>query len=955
MVLKKLKKHAPLVLLSTAVIIGCSVKKTTVRTDARPADSIAVIPAEPLPLDTAITTGKLANGFSYYIRRNVEPKNRAQLYLALKAGSILETHNQQGLAHFIEHMSFNGTTHYPKNELVNYLQKSGIRFGADLNAYTSFDETVYQLPVPTDDPELFKNAMQIMRDWAQEASLDAAEIEKERGVVLEEKRLGKGAQERMRNKYLPLLLNNSRYSNRLPIGTEDVLKNATKETLRQFYQDWYRPDLQALIVVGDINVKEIEQMIKNTFSDLKNPETEKPRTEYKIPLLNKNQFIAVTDREMPYTVAQILVKHPKLEIKTTADMRSSIIRSLYNEMMDDRFGELMKQANPPFLQGSSSISGFLAGLDVAASVVVAKPGEFEKGFKAVLTETERAKRFGFTQTELDRAKQSYLTAMEAAYKEKDKTNSQNYVREYLRLFLEGEASPGIDYEYSFAKKMLPGITLSEINAVTKKYLTDINRDVIIMAPEKEAANLPAEATVNSWIQSVQQENLTAYVDQVSNEPLISGKITSGKIVSERKLENIGVTELVLSNGVKVILKPTDFKNDEISFSGFSPGGSSLYSDADYQSAANASPIISRSGVGQFNAIQLPKLLTGKRVSVTPYISERFEGISAFAAPKDLETALQLTYLYFTQPRKDQEIFQAYVSQQAGAIANRSNDPSSVFSDTINAVLGRHNIRRTGPSIEKINQINLDKAYNIYKERFADASDFTFTFVGSFKPEEIKPLLEQYLAALPSTARKEQAKDLGIYAPAGKLTKTVYKGQEDKATVRLYFSGDYTYSEENNNQLSALAEVLQIKLIERLREEESGVYSPGAFVNYSKYPRNRYSFTIVFGCAPANVDKLVKAALDEIGKIRKNGAQAADIGKFLAEEKRTTEVQLKENGFWSGYLSSKYQNSEDPRDILHYIDSLKNITPGSLKAAANKYLSGNNFIKFVLLPENKQGS
>jgi zinc protease len=912
----------------------------------------AAAKAESLPLDTAIKVGKLPNGFTYYIRRNTEPKNRAQLYLAIKVGSILENENQRGLAHFMEHMSFNGTKNFPKNKLVDYLQKSGIRFGADLNAYTSFDETVYQLPVPTDDPELFKNALQIMRDWAQDASLDSAEIEKERGVVLEEKRLGKGAGERMQNKYLPMMLNNSRYSHRLPIGTEEVLSGFKHETLKQFYTDWYRPDLQALIVVGDVNVKEVEQLIKAKFSDLKRPAKAPERTEYKIPLLDKNQFITVTDKEFPYTLAQIMVKHPERKLKTTNDLRAATVRTLYNQMMGARFSELMKQANPPFLQAGSSIGSFIAGLDVASAVVYAKPGELEKGFKATLSEIERVKRFGFTQSELDRAKQSYLTSMEAAYNERDKTSSENYVQEYVRLFLDGEASPGITYEYNFAKKVTPGIALSEVNSLAKQYLVDENRDVLIMAPDKDAASLPSEATVNSWIAEAKNGKLSAYVDQVSDKPLLAVKPTPGKIVAEKKIEEIGVTELTLSNGIKVILKPTDFKNDEITFSAFSPGGTSLYSDADYQSAAYASSIVTRGGVAEFNSIQLPKMLTGKRVSVSPYISERTEGISGFAAPKDLETALQLTYLYFTAPRKDAEMFDAMMAQQRGTLANRSSDPNSVFADTVAAVLGNYNIRRTGPSIEKLEQVKLDRAYDIYKERFADASDFTFTFVGSFKPEQIRPLLEQYLGALPATNRVEQAKDLGIVIPAGKIEKAVYKGQEPKAIVRLVFSGAYTYNKETNNELDALGEVLQIKLIERLREEESGVYSPGARMSYLKYPKNRYSFTVSFGCAPENVDKLVAATLEEINKIKTNGAQAGDIEKFVAEERRSTETQLKQNGFWLSYISGQYQNHESPLDILSYVDSLKKITSEDLKKAANNYLSGANLIKLVLLPEKK---
>ena len=911
-----------------------------------------VIKQAPLPLDPNIRVGKLDNGFTYYIRKNTEPKNRAQLYLVNKTGSILENDNQRGLAHFMEHMSFNGTKNYPKNDLVNYLQKAGVRFGADLNAYTSFDETVYQLPIPTDDPEVFKNGMQIMRDWAQDASLTDEEINKERGVVLEEKRLGKGAQQRMQEKYLPLLFNNSRYSNRLPIGTEEVLKNFTAETLREFYKDWYRPDLQALIVVGDINVNETEQMIRAKFSDLKVPANPRPRTEYTIPLTGKNQFIKVTDPEMPVTVAQILIKHPEAELKTTTDYRNSMKRSLFNRMLQARYSELMKQADPPFLQGSGGISGFLAGLDVYNASVVAKPGELEKGFKAVLTETERVKKFGFTETELQRAKDAYLLNFETAFKEKDKTSSENYVQEYVRLFLDGEASPGIEWEYNFVKNNIGGITLNEVNALAKKYITDVNRDVIIMAPEKEKENLPDEQTVSAWIKSVKTAPLTAYVDEVSDKPLLADKPAAGKVVEEKTITGIGVTEWTLSNGVRVVLKPTDFKNDEISFSAFSPGGTSLYSDADYQSAASAASIIQRSGVGEFNSVELPKLLTGKRASVFPYISERSEGLSGVTNPKDLETALQLVYLYFTQPRKDAEIFKGLITQQKGSLANRGNDPNSVFSDTLAAVLGNYNIRRTGPSLEKVEQIELDRAYEIYKERFADASDFTFTFVGNFDPKQIKPLLEQYLGGLPSADRNESPKDLGITPPSGKISKTVYKGQEEKASVRLFFTGAYEYDRETNIQMDALAEILQIKLIERLREDEGGVYSPGAGVSYSKYPTGRYSFYIAFGCSPENVEKLIASSIDEINKIRENGAQPVDIQKFIAEETRTTEIQLKENGFWLGYLTGQYQNKENPLSVLTYIEALKKITPETVKATANRFLSGKNLIKAVLLPEKK---
>ena len=916
---------------------------------SQPAVKPASAKGQVLPLDSAVKTGKLANGFTYYIRKNTEPKNRVTLYLATKVGSILENDDQQGLAHFMEHMSFNGTRHFPKNELVSYLQKAGVRFGADLNAYTSFDETVYQLPIPTDDPEVLKNGFLIMRDWAQDATLDSMEIEKERGVILEEKRLGKSAQQRLQDKYLPVIFNKSRYSNRLPIGTEEVLKNFTPATIRSFHTDWYRPDLQALIVVGDIDVNATEKTIKDLFSSLKSPSKPRPRTEYTIPLTQKNQFFAATDKEFPVTVIQAFIKHPESKLITTTDYRNSIIRSLYNRIIGERFAELSKQANPPFIQGGSSIGGFLANLDVASSVVVGKPGELEKGFKAVWTEVERAKRFGFTQTELDRAKEAMIQNIETAYKERDKTNSDNYVQEYLNLFLKQEASPGIAYEYNFYKSNLGGITLAEVNDVVKKYLVDVNRDIIILGPDKDAANLPTETTVNAWVVDVQNSTITAYVDNVSDKPLLATKPVAGKVVGETKRNDLGITEWVLSNGVKVKLKPTDFKNDEVNFNAFSPGGSSLYSDAEYESAARASSLINNSGVAEYNSVQLSKYLTGKKVRVSPYIGERTEGISGSATPKDLEVALQLVYLYFTHPRKDVEVYNGLLSQEKASLANRSNDPASVFSDTISAVLGNYSVRRTGPSLEKYDKINLDRAFEIYKDRFADASDFTFTFVGSFDIEKIKPLIEQYLGALPSTKRIENAKDLGIHVPEGVIQKQVYKGQEQKSTVRLVFSGVYQYNETENNLLDALSGVLNIKLIERLREEESGVYGVGSRASYTKYPQNRYTFSVSFGCAPENVEKLINSVLDEIKKIRDNGATQTDVEKVVAEDRRATEVQMKENGFWLSYLTSQFQNDESPEQILSYQESLKKITPEALKVAANKYLNGDNLVRLVLHP------
>jgi len=914
----------------------------------------ALANAQVLPLDPAVRTGKLPNGFTYYIRHNEEPKNRVVLYLANKVGSVLETDEQQGLAHFMEHMSFNGTKHFPKNELVDYLQRSGVRFGADLNAYTSFDETVYQLPLPADNPEILKNGIQIMRDWAQEATLDPVEIDKERGVVLEERRLGRGAQERMQRQYWPVILNGSRYASRLPIGQEDVLTKFKPEIIRRYYRDWYRPDLQALIVVGDIDVKQMEQTIRAKFADLKNPVQEKTRTKYTVPLTGKNQFMAVTDKEMSATVAQVLIKHPAHKLRTAAEYRQSIIRELFNQMLGQRYAELSQQADPPFVEGSAGIEGFLGGLDTYTVSVVAKPGELERGFKAVWRETQRAKLFGFTPTELARAKQAYLSQIEASFKEKGKTRSEAFVKEYLHYFLEQVASPGIDKEYELVQKELPQISLAEVNSLAKTYITGTNRDLLVLAPDKDKKALPDEAAMNAWMKAVEQEKIPPYKDEVNTAGLLSTEPVPGKIVSEQKDQALNITTLILSNGVKVVLKPTDFKNNQVLFSAFAPGGTSLYPDADYQSAANAAGILANFGAGNYDLVQLQKFLSGKQLQVQPVISDRNQGFSGGAVPKDLEAALQLLYAQFTAPRKDTAIFRGIISQSRAALANRGNDPAAVFQDSVAAVLGNHNIRRTGPSLQKLEQIDLDRAYAIYRERFGDASGFTFTFVGSFDVNTIKPLLEKYLGGLPATNRHEQAKDLGIHIPPGQIQKNIYKGSENKATVRLVFSGPFDYSMANTIQLDALKETLEFRLLERLREDEGGVYSPSAQASAVKYPHGRYSFIIAFGCAPQNVDKLIASTLDEIRKLKADGPPQGNIDKYKAEERRQQETQLKTNSFWLQYLDTQLQYGDPLDELGKYDGLLDKVSISSIKNAANQYLSGDNYIRLVLLPENLSG-
>jgi len=905
--------------------------------------------AQKIPLDTAVHTGTLPNGFKYYIRHNEEPKKRVYLYLVNKIGSVLEDDDQQGLAHFMEHMNFNGTTHFPKNDLVDYLQKSGVRFGADLNAYTSFDETVYQLPLPTDDPLILKNGFQIMRDWAQNATLDSIEIDKERGVVMEEERLGRGAQERMQRQYWPIILNHSRYADRIPIGKVDILNNFPPSAIRRFYADWYRPDLQALVVVGDIDPVKAEGLVKKLFADLKTKANERSRTKYSADLTGQNQFLRVTDKEMGESDLQMLFKHKETKLITEPDYLLLMQRQLFNIMIAERFAALSQTPNLPFISAEAGIEGFLGRLNIFELNITLKEGKFSAGFQMAWKLIEQLKRFGFTETELERARINYLSGEEASLKEKDKTNSESFAGEYQRHFLNQEASPGIDWEYTFVKNHIGQVTLAQINELTKDYITDINRDILVFGSEKDKSILPDSAMVAGWLALVSSKNLTAYKDDISQTSLMPAVPVPGKIVSRKEINSLQITELTLSNGIKIILKPTNFKNDEIRFAAFSPGGTSLYSDKEFQNAANAG-IIAGFGVGDINPVQLDKILTGKKFQLEPFINDQAEGLNGVTVPDDLETALQMVYLRFSNPRKDTVLFSNIINNSKEIIENRYSDPKNVFTDTVNLVMGNYNYRRTPPSLAKLMQLDLDEMYRIYKERFSDASGFTFVFVGNFKIDSIRPLLEKYLGGLPALHKNEIARDHGIYIPPGQITKKVFKGSENKATVTMVFSGDYQYSPENNIVLTALKEVLSIKITQHLREDESEVYSPSVQVSYNKYPRSRYAFTVSFGCAPTNAEHLMAGVEKEIALLRKKGPSQEDVNKFKAEYRRIYQLETGKNDYWLEYLTSQYQKKQDPAETLSYLNRLNKITPLMLQENAQLWLNGNNIIRFELLPE-----
>ncbi|HXB12481.1 MAG TPA: insulinase family protein [Bacteroidia bacterium] len=916
--------------------------------------------AQPIPFDSLVRTGKLPNGMTYYIRKNTKPEKRAELRLAVNAGAMEENDDQQGLAHFNEHMSFDGTKNFEKKEIINFLESSGVKFGADLNAYTSFDETVYKIQIPTDSDQLFNKAIMILEDWAHNVADDSMAMEMERGIVISERRLGLGAFQRMQEQYWPVLFKDSRYATRLPIGKLDILQNSKRSTLRQFYLDWYRPDLMAVAIVGDFDVDKVEKMVKDGFSSIPGNVVERPRVDYPVPD-NKELLVAeATDKESPYTILQLQYKHAHLTTTTLADLRRNFINDLYSSMLDDRFNELKNQPDPPFLFSGVGIGGLVRTKDAFQAFGLVKEGGAEKGIEALLTENERARRFGFTATELAREKVNMMRKVEEELKEKDKTESRRYVEEYVRGFLDKEPIPGISFEYKFDKQIVDGITLDEVNKVSKEWITENgeNAVIIIQAPQKDSASLPTPDKIKSIFANVHKMDLKPYVDKVSDKPLMASASmpTPGKVVDEKQIKELGITEWKLSNGVKVVLKPTDFKNDEVMFNSYSWGGTSLYSDKDYMSASNAAGIEDEGGLGEFNSTALEKLLSGKIVQVSPHINELTQGLDGKCSPSDLETQFQLINLYCKNPRKDDTAFQAYIQKEKGLVENTSADPNTAFSDTVSVTMSQYSFRRRPATTAIYNEIDENRAFQIYKERFSDAGGMTFFFVGNFTTDNIKPLVEKYLGSLPSSNMNPNYKDVGIKPPTGLINKTVYRGKEPKSTVEMMYSGTAQYSRKDRLEMQALSSLLSIRLREQLRQVMSGVYGVYAGGQLTHFPRQEYRFVVYFGCAPEKVDTLIAATYKVIDSVKQFGAgmqkDVRDINMQKIKEtfKRQREVDLKDNQFWLNALSQNYQNGENMLEISDFDKFVDGLTNDDIKRLANKYLTKTNFAKFVLMPE-----
>ncbi|UCE39842.1 MAG: insulinase family protein [Candidatus Aminicenantes bacterium] len=920
---------------------------------AEPKDAKSAPLDKKIPVDPKVTMGQFANGLRYYIRENRRPENRAELRLVVNAGSVMEDDDQLGLAHFLEHMAFNGTKNFAKHELIEFMESIGMRFGPGLNAYTSYDETVYMLQIPTESAEIMEKAFQILEDWTHALSLANDEIDKERGVIIEEWRLGRGARARMMDKQFPIIFKGSHYADRLTIGKKEIIERFDHDVLKRFYRDWYRPDLMAVITVGDFESAEVESLIKGHFADLPKATNPRPRTVFAVPDHEKTLFAIATDKEAMNTSVAVIHKLPLKDTSTVGAYRSMIVEQLYHGMLNQRFSELAQKKDPPFLGASSGKGQFVRSKEVYVLNAGVEEDGIKQGLEALFVESERVSRHGFTPPELDRQKRRLLRSIERAYTEREKNNSNLYVSEYIRNFLEGEPIPGIEYEFELFKRFLPEIALEEVNQIGKDWLTGDNRVIMANAPEKEGLVIPTEEDLRGVMESVADMEILPYEDTSSELPLMAEIPEAGEIVDTKVLENYGITEWKLSNGARIVLKPTDFKEDEIVFQAISKGGTSLASNADYLPARTASQVISVGGVGEFSAIALQKKLAGKVVSVRPIISDWEEGFIGSASPKDVETLFQLINLYFTAPRADATMFAVLKNQMKSALENRNANPMFVFYDTLGRIMTQDHPRARSLTVEQLEEMDLEKSLHFYKDRFADASDFIFVFVGNLDLGTIKPLVTRYLASLPSLDRQETWKDVGIRPPKGVVKKTVTKGVEPQSQAAIVFTGPFEYTQANRNAIRAMGLVLQTRLRNKIREDLGGTYNIMASPSYDKIPEPAYSVAINFGTDPERVEELISAIFQEIETFKTEGATADELRDAKQAMYRDYETGIKKNRWLMTQLYYRYLEGEDLGSLFNYEKSLDDLTAEVIHEAARTYLNTDNFVQVTLFPEKEK--
>ena len=906
-----------------------------------------------LPVDSKVRIGKLENGLTYYIRKNETNKQRADFYIAQKVGSVLENESQLGLAHFLEHMAFGGSKNFPSGQLIKYLETIGVKFGENLNAYTAFDETVYNISnVPLIRSTIIDSALLVLHDWSSFVSLEGQGIEKERGVIREEWRTRNTGQFRVMCSLVKDIFPNNILSNRMPIGSIDIINTFSHQEIRDYYKKWYRPDLQAIIIVGDINVDDIEKRIKTIFADIAKPQNPATRT-YQQVEDNKEPIVAIaTDPEFTASYVSLMFKKDAVAFdrKNTREYyMNNIGQSLITRMMNARLQEIARQSNPPFIGASSSFGKFSVALtkDAWSTNAAVKTGQSLNALRAIARENERMHRFGFNAAELERVKVEVLRSYESYYNEKDKQKNESYVKEYVSHFTVGEPIPGVDYEYEMVKKELPLLSIDVINKMAKELVTDHNMVINVSGPKKDDVYTPTKAEILAAIDEVKKENITAYEYKVVDKPLLSAKPTAGKVVKVEAAP-LGYTKWTLSNGAMVYLKKTDYKKDQVIMTAFSKGGTSLFDAKEKHNYSIINEVATLGGIGEFNNDDLRKVLSGKLAGVKASVGGTGESMSGNASPRDFETLMQLTYLYFTQPRADKQEFDNYIAKKKNALITAALNPANAYGDSLRATLYGHNPLVSSYTVEMLEKADYNRIIEMYKERFANAGDFTFLFTGNIDFDMVKPFIETYIGGLPSQKGTEKWKDNGLRMVKGKVTNEFAKDLSvPKTTVFVNYSGKAKYSAETDVLMNFVQAILNFRFTEVIRMQEGGTYGVSVRGSISKIPSPNYSLQISFDTDPKLKARLLELIHQEISALVKNGPSAVDVNKVKEfSMKKFQEMQV-ENGYWANMMQSYLNDGVDYTST--YAKIVEGVTPEQVQKVAKQWLTQGNVVEVIMNP------
>lgn len=910
-----------------------------------------------VPIEESVKTGVLENGLTYYIKHNQEPKKRASFYIIQNVGALLEKDNQNGLAHFLEHMAFNGTKNFEGKGILNTLERHGVAFGRNINAYTSYNQTVYNMSnVPTDPEGLVDTCLLILHDWSDGLLLTDEEIDLERGVITEEWRTRRNSGFRLQQQWFPVVFKGSMWAERDIIGDTTVIKTHDPETLRDFYHDWYRTDLQAIAIVGDIDVNEVEKNIKELFSPIKAVKNPNERPVFTIPDHDETRFVVATDEEATRSNINIYIRHKNNDgkEKTYKGQREGIIRSLYNSMTSQRISELLEKGEPPFINGFTGIDGFVRGYDGYAIGATANDGEEEKALEAILIETERIKRHGFSPGELERAKKDFLSRIETQYKQRDKISNDNYCNKFADHYLTGSPINGIEDYFHFVQETLPAITLDEISERAEKWITDKNRSIVITGPADSEHLTEQEAL--AILTTVENMEIPPYEDMAIGTSLIDDNLKGSKVINTKRLEEFDAVEWTLENNAKVIFRHANYQKDQVLFNAFSKGGSSLWDDEYIPSLTLATNFVSAYGLGDFDATTLKKMLSGINARVNPNLSTISEGISGSSTPKDFETLMQMVYLAFEKPRFDEDAHNALMARYMAVVKNLQNEPKKIMEDSLRQIWNNYHPRLRVLDTEFMENISFDEIRDIYNDRFQDAEDFTFLIVGNIDEETAKSMSEKYIGSLTSTNRDETWINRNMEAPEGRTEKIIpIKLTTPKAHVNIRYEKDSEYNQKNKLMLNVLRGILNLRYTETVREEEGGSYGVSVNSSLSQYPLAKATLLMSFDCEPRRADELKAIIYREIDNIAKNGPTADDFQKTIKNILKDREQHREHNPFWMEALYDYYFRGINTVDKANYEEILENMTQKEIREFTSTLVSNADVMDVVFVPEEQVNS